>query len=735
MKQVVQQQRTGHLKVVEVPAPALRPEGVLVRSVYSLISAGTERAKVAVARKNLIGKALARPDQVRQVLQTYRQIGLAATYQKVTSKLDALSPLGYSSAGVVIAAGERAGGLRVGDRVACAGGGYANHAELAYVPHTLCAKAPEGVRLDEAAFATLGAIALQGVRQAEPRLGEAVGVIGLGLLGLLTVQLLKANGCRVVGLDLNASRCELARQLGADAAADPGDPALEALACRFSPGGLDAVILTAATSSSEPVRLAGRLARQRARVVAVGAVGMQVPRTPFYEKELDLRLSRSYGPGRYDPQYEEQGRDYPIGYVRWTEGRNLAAVLDLLAQGKLDVKRLATHRFPIEEAEQAYALIENKTGEPYLGVLLEYPHSEPGLTSLSAAPLSCQQPIAVQPYKNGPGQVGIALIGAGSFAQSMLLPHLKGHPSARLRLVVTPGGLTARSVAERSRFELCASGAEAAFNDSEVRLAVIASRHDSHAELARRALKAGKAVFVEKPLALTREELQGVVEAYHETEIENPNPEIKNPKFLMVGFNRRFAPLVAALKEFLVGVSEPLLMHYRVNAGFIPKEHWTQDMEQGGGRVLGEVCHFVDLLYYLAGSPPVEVSACALPDLGRYTGDNLAATLRFANGTVGTISYAANGDRGLEKERLEVFGGGRAAVLEDFRRLVLAAGGRKTVKKSRADKGHRAEMLALMEAVQGGQPEPIPFAQCVQVTLATFGIWEALRSGQPASLE
>src|SRR5579859_1278734 len=717
MKQVVQAQRDGQLRLAEVPAPALRPGGVLVQTAYSLISAGTERAKVEVAKKSLLGKALARPDQVRQVIETARQTGVAATSQKVSSRLDALSPLGYSSAGVVVAVGAQAEGFAVGDRVACAGGGFANHAEIVYVPRNLCAHVPGGVGLDEAAFATVGAIALQGLRQAAPTLGETVGVIGLGLLGLLTVQLLQAAGCHVVGIEVNPARRELARQLGADAVTAPDDPALETLASHFGPAGLDAVILTAATSSSEPIKLAGKLMRDRGRVIVVGAVGMDMPRSPFYEKELDVRLSRSYGPGRYDNEYEEKGADYPIGYVRWTEGRNLAAFLDLLGQHKVDVAALTTHRFQLAQAAQAYALIEGQSAEPYLGVLLDY-----GLTAAEPVRAPSTAPVAVTPVQKTAGQIGLALVGAGNFAQSMLVPHLKRHPAVRLRTVITASGLTARSVAERNGFEMCAADPETAIADPEVDLVLIASRHDSHAELAARALRAGKAVFVEKPLALSPEQLQTVVDAYHDG------------AFLTVGYNRRFAPLVVALRDFIQAGREPLLLNYRINAGYIPGEHWTQDMTVGGGRILGEVCHFVDLSLFLVGQAMVEIYAVALPDSGRYSGDNLVVSLRFADGSAATISYAANGDRGLGKERLEAFGGGRAAVLDDFRQLDLYAGARRTTRKSAPDKGHRAEMLALVTALRQGDPAPIPLTQLRQVSQATFAIVESLATGRPIPL-
>ncbi len=718
MKQIVQQQKNGRLEVADVPAPMLQPQGVLVQTAFSLISAGTERAKVEVAQKSLLGKAMARPDQVRQVVQTYQQLGFQATYQKVVNKLEALSPLGYSTAGIVVAVGEQVTGLKVGDKVACAGGGYASHAEIIYVPQNLCAPVPSGVPLAQAAYTTLGAIAMQGVRQAEPALGETVGVIGLGLLGLLTVQLLRAAGCRVVGLDVNPVRCTLARELGADVAASPHDADLEAEARRYSPAGLDAVILTAATRSSDPIVLAAHLARERARLVVVGAVGMDIPRSPFYEKELEVRLSRSYGPGRYDPEYEEKGRDYPIGYVRWTEGRNMVAFLGLLAQGKLDMAPLTTHCYPVEEAETAYQLIQGEMEAPFLGVLLDY-----GVDEAVVPEFPTRTPIRVTTAAGPPRPVVLALLGAGSFAQSMLLPHLQKNEAVSLRLVVTPSGLTARSVAEKAGFALCAADPETALVDEQVNLVVIASRHDSHADLVRRSLQAGKSVFVEKPLALTPTQLAEVTKTY---------AELSRP-FVMVGFNRRFAPLVRSLRTFLAPVGEPMLLYYRVNAGYIPPDHWIQDREIGGGRLVGEVCHFVDLLLHLVRQPVTQVFAYGLPDGGRYNQDNITAVLRFADGSVGTILYAANGDKRLPKERIEVFAAGKAAVLDDFRQLTLVSNGKQTVEKSRPDKGHGAEMAALVTAVQRDSDEPVPFSESVLVTQTMFAIATSLATGEPVS--
>ena len=717
MKQILQKLRDGHLSVSEVPTPALRPEGILVANAFSLVSAGTERAKVSVAKKSLLGKALARPDQVRKVFQAYRSRGFRATVQQVRSRLDAHDSLGYSSAGIVLAVGSRVTRFSVGDRVACAGGGYATHAEIVYVPETLASRVPAGVDLADAAYATLGAIALQGIRQAAPTLGETVGVIGLSLVGLLTVQLLKANGCRVIGVDLNEQRCQLALTLGADESAGPDDPDLAAIVQQRVPAGLDAVMLTAATDSSQPIRLAAELSRDKGRVVVVGDVGLEVPRAPFFEREVDLYFARSYGPGRYDRDHEEKARDYPIGYVRWTEGRNLAAILDLQAQGKVDTAALTTHRIPIDEAQAAYDLILGKSDEPSLGILIDY-----GLDT-DQPPAGETEIVHLARQTSKDGQAGLALIGAGNFVQAFLLPELVRHPNLKLRTVITASGRTARSVAERYGFEQCASDPELAFEDANVDLALIGSRHDSHADLSIRALQAEKAVFVEKPLALNREQLSQVQAAYREA----------HSPFLMVGFNRRFAPLLVKMKTFFQDSQEALLVTYRINAGYLPDDHWVHDLDEGGGRIAGEVCHFVDLLCFLSAGSPVEVFAQTLPDQGRYHQDNLIAQLKFANGSLGTILYSANGDPALSKERLELFSAGRVAVLDDFRHLTLTHNGRSRTHKSKPDKGYRAEMRALIGAVIAGRSEPIPFAQAAASTSATLAILESIATGTPIS--
>jgi polar amino acid transport system substrate-binding protein len=713
MKQILQNPQRGGPAVVDVPPPVAMRGRVLVRTAVSLISAGTERMTVDLAQKSLVGKARERPDLVRQVIQKAKTEGIINTINLVRSKLGASTALGYSAAGIVIGVGDGVTEFRAGDRVACAGAGYASHAEVLSVPKNLCVRLPDGVGFEAAAFGTLGAIALQGVRLAEPTLGEAVVVIGLGLLGQLTVQLLKANGCRVFGVDLDAAKIALARELGADAGAVPNDAVAKSI-IEWSRGrGADAVLITAATPSNQPVELAGEVSRRKGRVVAVGLVGLDVPRQVYYERELTLKISMSYGPGRYDPEYEERGHDYPFAYVRWTEGRNIEAFLDLVAAGRVNVERLITHRFPIEDGARAYELITGETKEPYLGVLLKY-DTERAVESRIEINQGTRKSAA------GAGRIGLGLVGAGSYARKMLLPHFKA-AGAEFRAVATASGLTARDTAERYGFHYCVAGADEVINDPEVNLVVIATRHDLHAELARRALLAGRHVFVEKPLALTDEELARVSEA-----------AAQSAGKLMVGFNRRFSPLARAAQDFFAGRSVPLSIIYRVNAGRIPREHWTQDLDEGGGRIIGEVCHFIDLMQFWTQALPVRVYAESITSRSHaiIDADSVMITLRFSDGSNGVIAYLAEGDRALAKERVEIFGGGRTFVLDDFRSASLYRDGREDKTKLRGqDKGQADQVRAVCEAVARGKPAPIPLESLVATTRATFCIHESLRTG------
>ncbi len=738
MKQLLQDARSGELTVTEVPAPQLLPGCVLVRTVASLVSAGTERASAEFARKNLLAKAKARPDLVRDVLSKLRRDGLAATSGTVRSRLSQPQSVGYSSAGVVLAVGDGVSDISAGDRVACAGAGYATHSEVSCVPRLLVAKisGSRPVSFDEAAFGTVGAICLHGIRTAEVALGDTVAVIGLGLLGQVTVQLLKAAGCRVLSMDPVEQRAHLAIKSGAEAACTSALAFRDLCFQETGGAGVDAVLITAETSSSDPVNLAAEVARDRAIVVAVGTVGMDLQRKLFYEKELDFRISRSYGPGRYDAAYEQKGRDYPIGHVRWTETRNMEAFLRFIAEGKLNLASLITHRFPMEQATRAYDLIMGHTGESFLGVLLTYPQAENNSYSGAISCLSEKIPAATTahiPHSPGKLSVGLGVLGAGAFAQSTLLPELKLMPEVSFIGVCNATGSRSRSAAEKFGFSYCSNSEDELLRDPKINAALIATRHHLHASQVLAALEAEKAVFCEKPLCLHEAELASLVHA-----ISRPaRSPADNAPLLLVGFNRRFAPMAVQLKNFLSDIHEPLSMHYRVNAGYLPADHWVNDPDQGGGRILGEVCHFVDFLCFLAGASPIEVQAQTVTNRGQYSMDNVVANLKFSNGTLGTITYMASGDKSSSKERLEIFGGGSVAILEDFRRLELVRNGRKQVSRSRwaQDKGHKAEMRAFVDALLGKTPPPIPFEQIVGSTLTTLRLQNACQLGQSLGVD
>jgi predicted dehydrogenase/threonine dehydrogenase-like Zn-dependent dehydrogenase len=706
MKQVAQRSRDGRIQVVEARLPSLKARWVLVANRVSLISAGTERTKMELGAKNLAQKARARPDLLKKVVERARSEGIGSALAAAKDRLDALTPLGYSSAGMVMRVGAGVEGIATGDRVACGGGGFATHAEVIAVPRNLVAAVPDGVPLDSAAYATVGAIALHGVRRAEAQLGERVGVIGLGLVGQLAVRILAAAGCTVIGIDLDPDAVELAAAGGARAFERDRD-GLESSVLHATDGlGLDSVLVCAAATSPDPVRLASELARERGRVVIVGDVPIEADRALFYEKELELRLSRSYGPGRYDREYEERGRDLPPAYVRWTEQRNMQAFLDLVASGAVDPSPLTTHRFPVEQAERAYALLtENQGDERPFGILLEYAYEE-----RAPAP----KPRSVR--SRGADRARIGLIGAGSFARATLLPALRD-AGAEFAAVASGGGLTAVDVATRFGFERAADSADEIFADDSIDAIVIATRHASHARLTASALRTGKAVFVEKPLTVDSDGLEEVEEA------------LGGESLLMVGFNRRFAPLAVQLRAELDGVASPTLL-VRVNAGPLPADHWTHDPEDGGGRLIGEGCHFVDLLSYLAGAPAATVYALAVPHPQRplECSDEVVATLRFANSAVGTLVYSGGGDPRLPKERVEAFGGGLAAVLDDFRRLELHRGGKRRVTKQRQDKGHKAEIARFIAAVRGEAEAPRIDAY-LHSTRTTLALVESLRSG------
>lgn len=716
MKQLLQNIKNGKTTIEDVPVPTPRDGQALVKVSASLVSAGTERMVVEFSEKSLLGKARSRPDLVKQVLEKAKREGIAPTVQAAFNRLDQPMALGYSSAGTIIALGKNMSGFKVGQRVACAGGGYATHAEYNIVPKNLLTPLPKNVDFESAAFTTLGAIALHGFRLAEPQLGENVAVIGLGLVGLLTIQLASAAGCNVLGIDLDHKRIKLASSLGLEAVSR--EQAESASVAFTANRGFDVVIICADTPSNDPVELAGAIARDRAKVVATGAVGLNIPRKIYYEKEISFINSRSYGPGRYDSNYEENGNDYPLGYIRWTEGRNFQAVVDLMESGKLKVTPLISHRFPIEKGVQAYEVITGKKKEPFLGVLLNYPNSELQVESRAIHfPLTTSQKVSA---------VKLGVLGAGLYANSTLLPIIKNNKDFQLVGIASSGGLHAQHSGKKFGFQYATSSEDEIINDKNINTVAILTRHDSHADLVVKALKAGKHVFVEKPLATNSHQLSVISKQLVKTD----------HCLLMTGFNRRFSPLANSLNSLLSNLKEPKHIHYRINAGFIPSNHWTQDPAIGGGRIIGEACHFIDMLTFLVGAPPISVTAHALPNngaalslsKGKYSEDNVSMTFTFPDGSIGVVDYLANGDKSFPKERLEVFCEGMVAVLDDYVSLTITKDGNKKVESGAQDKGWKNEMSAFAKAIKEGGELPIPYEHLIGVTKSTFAAVESIRS-------
>lgn len=710
MKQLIQNFKSGELYVDELPEPAIAKGMVLVSNAFSLISAGTEKGTVGVGQASLLGKAKQRPDLVKQVFQNYRKEGLRATIEKVTTKLDSLKALGYSSAGTVLASMDTNNIYKIGDRVSCAGQDYASHAGVVSIPQNLVAHIPDNVSFEEASFTTVGAIALQGVRQAEPTLGEKICVIGLGLLGQLTCQLLNANGCSVLGIDLSQASVDLCNELGYAKAYNRSESNLITILNNFTFGyGFDKVIITAAAPSNDPVVLSTEILRKKGVIIIVGSVAMEIPREPyFYKKELELKISCSYGPGRYDVNYEEFGHDYPIGYVRWTEQRNMQAFLDLIGSGAIDVKPLITHIFDIEESTKAFDIILGKIQEPFIGILIKYPQ-------VKHAPRT--NIIEVNP--SGSHEIKIGFIGAGSFAQSALLPTAKKLGS--LETVVTRTGINSKNVAQKFGFSKSSTEPENIFKNDEINTVFIVTQHNTHASYLVEAIKNRKAIFVEKPMALTKTELIEIVKAYESSE----------KRQILVGFNRRFAAISVKSKAAFANIGEPLTMNFRINAGYIPKEHWSQT-EAGGGRILGEICHWIDLMQFYTNAEPVRVFAECIDNNNNKlkNDDNIIITVKFSDGSVGSISYFANGDKALSKERIEVFGGNVAFVNNDFQKGYLYFENKETTIKL-SGKGHKEEVSIFLDAVQNGKVSPITFRSQVLTTLTTFGILDSLSTGLP----
>ena len=716
MKQILQNLKNGKTEVFDVPCPGLKPGHLLIKSRVSLVSAGTERMLVDFGKAGWIEKVRQQPDKVQQVIYKVQTDGLMPTIDAVRSKLDQPLIPGYCNVGVVI---DGQAGIKTGDRVVSNGA----HAEVVCVPRNLCAKIPDAVSDDEAAFTVLGAIALQGVRLIQPTLGESFAVIGLGLIGLLAVQILKANGCRVLGIDLDQAKCDLAEQFGSETINifKGGDPVAAGVA--FSgQAGVDGVLITASTKSSEPVHQAALMCRKRGRIVLVGVTGLELSRDDFYKKELSFQVSCSYGPGRYDAEYEEKGHDYPLGYVRWTEQRNFEAILQLMAEGKLNVGPLISHRFPVAEAEKAYALLGSR--EPYLGILLEYGRGDSGEVYVGERTVQLAggtpEKHWIPPYRGtgqaacqarndqGQGRAVVGFIGAGNYAGRVLMPAFQ-KAGVVLKTVGAVGGVSAVHYGRKFGFQEATTDIDRLFADAEINLVVIATPHNSHARFVVEALRAGKHVFVEKPLCLNLTELAEIRAAY----------EAVTNSHLMVGFNRRFAPQVQKMKSLLSATKEPKNFIMTVNAGMIPPEHWTQDPQVGGGRIIGEACHFVDLLRFLAGAAISEARSFYLG--GDSLRDKVTLQLAFADGSVGSIHYLANGHNAFPKERLEVFCGGRVLQLDNFRRLRgYGWPGFSSMNLWRQDKGQEAEVKAFVEVVREGKEAPIPFDEILEVSRVTI---------------
>ncbi|MGB9701403.1 MAG: bi-domain-containing oxidoreductase [Candidatus Kapaibacteriota bacterium] len=708
MLQLLQHQKTGEIIIEEIPAPRCFPNGILVELSHSLISAGTEKNSVDNAKASLLERARRQPDQVKLVIDFIKKEGLFATLERVKAKLDSYKTLGYSAAGVVIESD--CDEFKIGDRVAVAGAGYANHSEICAIPKNLAVKLPENVTTEEAAYTTVASIALQGVRQAETQLGENVAVIGLGLIGQITVQLLKANGANVVGFDIDESTFDLAKKLGCQNVFKSSKEFVKEAIFSTNSSGFDSVIITASANSNQPIELAIDLLRKRGKIIVVGAVPMNIPRDNFYRKELELRIATSYGPGRYDPNYEELGYDYPLAFVRWTENRNMQAIIELLSQKKLNFSILTTHKFDIQEANNAYKLISGEVKEKYIGILLYYPQRENKNKSF----------VQINNKPVNDAKVKVGFIGTGSFAQNYLMPALQKCDVEFIALA-NSSSLTTMNVAKRFNFrEAYSNGLEVIKNDT-VDLIFCASQHSSHYYYVSESLKHNKAIYVEKPLAIKQNELDEIAELYS-----------KNNTPIMVGFNRRFSDAFLSIEKFFETRREPMNIIYRVNAGFIPKSSWIQQPEQGG-RIIGEVCHFIDTLIFLTKSKPAELYAYNISSSQTElsNNDNLSIIIKFADGSVGTIIYTSAGDSSLPKEYCEIFCQSKVAIMDNFTKVRFYQGGKVKEMNFDGEKGIKREVQTVIQAKKLGKQMPIPFEDIYITTKATFLILDSLKQGKP----
>ncbi len=719
MKQLLQNMRDGKAEVVDIPVPRVQAGYVLVRNQTSVISAGTERMIVSFAEKNLVGKARSRPDLVKQVIDKAKREGVVSTVSAAFNRLDQPMALGYSSAGIVEKVGEGVSGFNPGMRVACAGGGFATHAEFVLIPKNLLVPFSESLSFEEAAFATLGAISLQGFRLANPQIGDRIAIIGLGLLGMILAEIAAAAGCSVFGVDLDTERVKFASDHGIYAVERQN---AESHAQSFTEGnGFDSVFICADSKSSDPVELAGNLARDRGVVVAIGATGLQIPRKIYYEKELSFLISRSYGPGRYDKEYEEQGKDYPFGYVRWTEGRNLGAVIKLMESGKINVKELISHRFPIEDGVLAYDIITGKGKTAFMGVILVYPPADLGAEEqiITKVELFPKTSVPVSTIRLG-------ILGAGLYAGAVFLPMLDKDKTSEKVAVCSAKGLNARHFANKFHYRYACTDEEQLLSDQAINTVVLLTPHKDHPRQIITALQAKKHIYCEKPLAIDEESLNMVANEMSQAETK-----------LMVGFNRRFSPMIQQIKQFFGNHSEPVHIYYRVNAGYLPLNHWLHDSSVGGGRIIGEACHFIDILFYLAGTNPLDVQTFGLPNSGKYQDDNVTMVFNMQDGSVCTVDYLANGDKSVPKEYLEVFSAGKVARMEDFRKLSLTENGHNRLIHSRyrQDKGHQFAWQEFVKSIQNGSASPTSFASIWNVTQASFSAQKSLDQRKPMNID
>lgn len=712
MKQIVQYQKNGELILEEVPIPQCPENGILVKVKFSLISAGTEKSSVSNAQGSLLDRAKKQPDQVKLVLDTIKQHGLISTYNRVQNKLHSFKPLGYSASGVVVET--KCDNFKIGDRVSVGGAGIANHSQFVAVPKNLAVLIPEGVSFEDASYGTVGSIAMQGVRQASPMVGETIGVIGLGLLGLITIQILKSSGCRVVGFDINESLFEDAYKSGADLCLPSSKESINS-ALAFSRGiGLDSVIITAGTSSSEPLNIALEMTRKRGVISLVGAVGLNVDRGKWYRKEIDLKISCSYGPGRYDSTYEDHGVDYPVAYVRWTENRNIHSILDLISSNKLDVKSITTHVFDMGEAPDAYKMITSNDSEKYIGILIKYPDDQNEISRYI---------FTENKSTKNEGDLSVSFIGLGQFAQNYLIPPLK-KLNVNFYGVANSTSISSKSAANVNQFELSSTTPNSLIFDKNTDIVFIASIHSTHYNYVLQALNAGKPVYCEKPLCVSYSELEEIRKTREET-----NGRV------MVGFNRRFSEHFNFIKSKIININQPISISYRVNSGKIPLEHWVHNNENKG-RIIGEVCHFVDTLIYLTNSLPSRVYAESISssDISIPNNDVVTISIKFANGSIGRIDYYSNGGKTMDKEYCEVFANGTSYKMNNFESVEIFSSKSKTIKKFDIEKGINKEVFETIEAIKKGSDMPIPFNQIYYATKTTFAILESLTKAQPIEI-